>query len=155
MKRYPYWKVGLGFLLCPGIGGIISAAVGSYYQVIDPEISWLAAVGFFIATSPVFIFFSVIVNIPPAFVLSIVLLFFRPYYSFLKLIFIALLGGVLSFFWGEYLSPGNEGVGYWKAVSKNWLTLPFISAFLLGAISSFLMALWILPKRSEESYGVK
>ncbi|MGG4601528.1 hypothetical protein ACLPHZ_12360 [Alcaligenaceae bacterium Me47] len=47
MKGYPYWKVGLGFILCPGIAGVIATLVGTYYQIIDPKISWLGVLGFF------------------------------------------------------------------------------------------------------------
>lgn len=47
MKGYPYWKVGLGFILCPGIAGVIATLVGTYYQIIDPKINWLGVLGFF------------------------------------------------------------------------------------------------------------
>lgn len=76
MKGYPYWKVGLGFILCPGIAGVIATLVGIYYQIIDPKISWLGVLGFFSGSLPVIVFFTIVINIPPAFIISMVLLFF-------------------------------------------------------------------------------
>ncbi|WP_147293854.1 hypothetical protein [Alcaligenes faecalis] len=69
----------------------------------------------------------------------------------MSLLFISIFGGFLVFFWGQYISPANDGLGYWEAISENWLTTPFASAFVLGAISSLVMAFWVLPKRSEVS----
>lgn len=56
MKGYPYWKVGLGFILCPGIAGVIATLVGTYYQIIDPKISWLGVLGFFSGSLLVMVF---------------------------------------------------------------------------------------------------
>lgn len=151
MKGYPYWKVGLGFILCPGIAGVIATLVGTYYQIIDPKISWLGVLVFFSGSLPVIVFFTIVINIPPAFIISMVLLFFRPFRSLMSLLFISIFGGFLAFFWGQYISPANDGLGYWEAISENWLTTPFASAFVLGAISSLVMAFWVLPKRSEVS----
>ncbi|ULH08400.1 hypothetical protein [Alcaligenes faecalis] len=107
--------------------------------------------GFFSGSLPVIVFFTIVINIPPAFIISMVLLFFRPFRSLMSLLFISIFGGFLAFFWGQYISPANDGLGYWEAISENWLTTPFASAFVLGAISSLVMAFWVLPKRSEVS----
>ncbi|WP_336972258.1 hypothetical protein [Alcaligenes sp. PF14] len=133
MKGYPYWKVGLGFLLCPGIASVIAALVGTYYQILNQKISFLMVLGFFAGTSPVIVFFTIAVNIPPAFILSMVLLFFfRPFRSLMGLFFVSILGGSLAFFWAEYISPMNKGKDYWQAISENWLSTSFASALYLA-----------------------
>ncbi|AYR19086.1 hypothetical protein [Alcaligenes faecalis] len=154
MKGYPYWKVGLGFSLCPGIAGGIMALTGIYHAVLDPDINGLSVIGFVAVTAFLMAFTAIVINIPPAIFLAVIYLALRLYRSWQNYLLVAFLGGCGAFFWGAYISPINRGKGYWQAIAENWLSTPFASAFVLGAISSFLMALWVLPKRPEV-YGTE
>lgn len=151
MKGYPYWKVGLGFLLCPGIAGIIMALVLTYYAVLDPKVDGISVLGVAVGASFVMALTAIVINIPPAVALAVLYFSLRLYRSWKSYFLVTLLGGCGAFFWGVYLSPMSRGKDYWQAISENWLSTPFASAFVLGAISSLVMAFWVLPKRSEVS----
>lgn len=69
----------------------------------------------------------------------------------ISLFFVSIPGGSLAFFWAEYISPMNKGKDYWQAISENWLSTSFASAFVFGAISSLVIAVLVLPKRPEVS----
>ncbi|UYY88730.1 hypothetical protein [Alcaligenes sp. SMD-FA] len=154
MKGYPYWKVGLGFSLCPGIAGIIMALVLTYYAVLDPKVDGISVLGVAVGSSFVMALTAIVINIPPAIALAVIYLALRLYRSWQSYLLVAFLGGCGAFFWGAYISPINRGKGYWQAIAESWLSTPFASAFVLGAISSFVMALWVLPKRPEV-YGTE
>ena len=151
MRSYPYWKVGLGFLLCPGVAGLVLALVVTCHAALDPKIDSISVLGFAVWGVFVMPLTAIVINIPPAFALAFIYLVLRLYRSWQSCFFITFLGGCGAFFWAEYISPMNKGKDYWQAISENWLSTPFASAFVFGAISSLVMAVLVLPKRPEVS----
>ena len=81
MKGYPYWKVGLGFSLCPGIAGIIMALVLTYYAVLDPKVDGISVLGVAVGSSFVMALTAIVINIPPAIALAVIYLALRLYRS--------------------------------------------------------------------------
>lgn len=100
MKGYPYWKVGLGFLLCPGIASVIAALVGTYYQILNQKVSFLMVLGFFSGTSPVIVFLLLLLIFHRILFCLWFCCFFSPFSVFDEFVFLFLFLVGLSLFSG-------------------------------------------------------
>ncbi|WP_439273528.1 hypothetical protein [Pseudochrobactrum sp. HB0163] len=146
MNGYPYWKVGIGFSLCPAIGGGIVALIATYYAALQPQLDALLVLGFAAWALFVMPLTAIAINTPPALVLAIIYLALRLCRSWQSYLLVALLGGCGAFLWGVYIVPANKEKAYLQAIAESWLSAPFAGAFALGAVSSLVMAFWVLPE---------
>jgi len=150
---YPRIKVFVLFSFCPAIGGIIvfffvvvSPLFSGQIDAIKPIISDL-----FSTLKVVFLFAIVgqFICCIPAIILAWLYSYLRLYKSLKSILFVSLMGGLgaTGFAIAYKIFTQND---YGELFSERGFYLGAIYIFLLGAISSFLVGLLVLPKRLKE-----
>lgn len=145
MRKYPYFKVVFGFLLCP----VISTALmfffalfylENFYNKDEPLLYFLALMS--VVSLGAVLFYGV-----PAILVGVVSSLLKLHKGFNEVLFLLLLGGCAAYAWGpliEFLFPRNRAEPFPGVLWHS--SVPFI----LGASSSFLISLWVLPKKIKE-----
>lgn len=145
LLSYPYLKVVFGFSLCPTLIGLLAGPLGIIFgnnpgglYGLDLAIASITAAALAAVTATGLYFI-------PALLLSIVYAQLKLTKSFLGYTTVFLGGGVGAVLWGILLSQHTPEKGYFEKVADVWLTQPSIDSFLMGAISSVVMAWLVLP----------
>jgi hypothetical protein len=152
MKPYPYWKVLIGFSLCPGIIGLVLGLYVGISVVIDIAITKGAMehidsiLWVFFITPIIFVLGAVIFFGAPAFLLAILYALLRVRKKIIDLIFVFICGGLGASVWAMYIWPKPDpGIRSVIDAINGLFSGYFIGYFFLGAISSILMGLYVLP----------
>lgn len=142
MRKYPYYKVVFGFLLCPVVAGIAFTLFAFGYDLTNKVI---------LEVSMAYMGFAVIFVVSGLFFYGIPAVFLGVVYSFLRLhkgvkeyLFVFFMGGGVSYAWGpliNFLFPTDRVEPFPGLLWHS--SVPFF----LGAGSSFLISLWVLPKK--------
>lgn len=145
MKKYPYFKVFFGFSLCPVISTtlIFSFAFFSFENFYNRNESLL----FYLALVSVVSLGALVFYGLPAVFLGMVSSLFKLHKGFSEVLFLVLLGGCNAYAWGpliDFLIPTGRAEPF-----PGLIWHPSVP-FLLGAISSFLISLWVLPKKLNQ-----
>jgi len=142
--KYPYWKVIIGFILCPGIAGALSGIVMVFSALMREQgntklngiIDYL---GVLLLTPLVTGLTGLLFFCVPALIASLIYAALRLHKGWLAYAFVALLGGCAAHFWVPVI---------WGAHYNNWTAFDLLNIyFALGASSSLLMALIVLPRK--------
>jgi hypothetical protein len=149
MKAYPYRRVLVGFSLCPGIVGLafgVEMAIYSLAKESSAENFWYVVDGFFIFPL-LFIVCALIFYGIPAFLLAVIYTLLKIKKNLAGFIFIIICGGLGAFLWATRIWPKPDPEIKSVIAAVNALfSGHFIEYFFLGAISSILMGLYVLPR---------
>lgn len=143
--NYPYWRVILGFTLCPALAGYSLGMVMVFDNLLSNEASGLLNMIRITLFTPLitsiagFIFFCI-----PAGFAALVYSMLRLYKSWYSYLFVMLCGGGAAHLWE---------LTVWVREYEDWVeTLSPDLSFFLGASSSLLMAYFVLPKKLSRSH---
>ncbi|AYR19081.1 hypothetical protein [Alcaligenes faecalis] len=153
MIQYPVFRVLVGISFSPAVVGLFLGIISLIGELKDYQgdgglllLIWTGIAFCFVAilTAELFYFF-------PAFLLALVVVVIKIRKKLVGLLFISFFGGFFSVVWSNIIFPKqdinliNISQGYVNLFEK---FSPYFGLFAWGAISSFFMALWVLPKRS-------
>ena len=150
---YPRIKVFVSFSFCPSVGGIIVFFffVASFlFSGQTNEIKSIISVSFeMLKVVFLFAIFGQFICCIPAIILAWLYSYLRLYKSLKSILFVSIMGGLgaTGFAIAYRIFTQND---YGELFSERGLYLGATYIFLLGAISSFLVGLLVLPKRPKE-----
>jgi hypothetical protein len=150
MKTYPYWKVLIGFALAPAIGGGIigfSIYIGPPY--IDVDVGQLVQLMGLVSLILLTTFFGTVYFIIPSSLLAVVYTFLKLQKNWKGYLLTTVMGGVCAALWSLLWFTPNTERSFTSLFSTDRLLEDWVRIFLLGAISSFVMACLVLPKKEQ------
>lgn len=143
-QAYPYWRVIIGFTLCPAMVNV-AMLVGLFEHIFLQPSShhpwWIYLVMMVPVTGVALVFYGV-----PALILALIYASLKLYKSFGSYVFVSLYGGIGAHLWGvavNYLKSHKEYV-------FPYLIFPGLGPygpFFLAAALSLIMAYIVLPPR--------
>lgn len=145
MNKYPYWKVIIGFTLCPAVVGVLLGiaffleAVTSHKST-DPNPLLIG-----VATSAVMALVAVALGLVASLPLALLYATLKLRKGLMAYVLVAIAGGIGAFLVVRMIGLGEKE--YIQAVADAWMTRHFWGAFLTGAVASLTMAVLVLPKR--------
>lgn len=135
--KYPYWKVGLGFLLCPAVVGFFWFTF--FLAPFDVLISE-GLLGTMLGCLAGAIFGEIFFFIP-AFCLAIVVIILRLHKNWQGYLTVSILGGVFSLIWSYYLI-------HFDAVFLKIVVNPAFP-LMAGVLSALVVGKIVLPKKQN------
>lgn len=135
LAKYPYIKVITGFTLAPALASFIWGVLSGFSVLTGgvDKLSTAVALIFVIGISG-FVLFCI-----PAFAISVIYAVLRLHKSWTSYLLVLFVGGCIAHLWLPIIWRG--GYAQWE------LTDIFHVYFALGAVSSVLMAYFVLPKK--------
>jgi hypothetical protein len=133
--KYPYWKVGLGFLLCPAlVGGFWLIFFTVPFEVLISE----GLLGTMLAYLGGALFGELFFFIP-AFCLAIVVIILRLHKNWQGYLSVSILGGLFSLIWSYYLI-------HFDAVFLKIVVNP-VFPLIAGVLSALVVGKIVLPRK--------
>lgn len=153
MNKYPIFRVLVGISLSPAVIACFFGifAMVSAFEDHQNRLGFFGSVWFGIAFTFVAILVAEFLYFVPAFLLALIVVIFKSRKRLVNLFFISFLGGVFSVLWSGIVFSKNDiglSVFFQDSIVSPKFFSSYFGVFSWGGISSFLMALWVLPKRS-------
>ncbi|RUO79856.1 hypothetical protein CWI84_09520 [Idiomarina tyrosinivorans] len=134
--NYPYWKVIIGFTLCPAVAGFFLGGVIIFEGLSSDEAYEVSDIMRFALVGPIFTsLVGFVVFCIPASIAALIYARLRLYKTWYSYLFVMLLGGVNAHIW-EFIWSSNH-----KSLFETDLS------FLLGVFSSLLVACFVIPSK--------
>jgi hypothetical protein len=151
MNGYPFWRVLIGFTLCPALAGVVAFVITLVHGLILPNGANEAVLTLSILGASLMVAVTAfIIYVIPAFLLAVLYVSLKLCRGWKGFSFVFLAGGICALLWAELISPQNRGKDLAQVFLNNWSTWPFLLTFILGSVMSLFMAILILPSSDKK-----